>query len=158
MLYLCAGFIIAAHVNRVEEYSVSPQPLHLCLLARNLPLTLIESAIRHFGPVQSQHVNAHGDLPLHIAAREWRPDEDAEEDFLPRILNLYPDGARVLNEQEKLPLDVAVDDGRRWNSGIRLLLNAHPLALQSRAIPHALFPMILGELLEKVTRALLLDF
>jgi hypothetical protein len=147
-LYKCAGYIVAAHADRVEEYEQKPLLVHVCVQAQHIPRNLVEIVIRRFGRVQSRQANARGDLPLHIAAAHWRPDAEDYEDFLPRILNVYPEGARVLNQQDKLHLELAVDAGRSWNTGIRLLLNANPLALRKRSIPYSLFPIILGELLQ----------
>jgi hypothetical protein len=121
--------------------------VHACLQARNLPIAFVQRVFRRFGSEQFRIKNTQGNLPLHYAA-EQLPGMDSV-DFLPLILSGYLEGASVRNQQGKLPLDLAVDAGRRWNTGIRLLLNAHPLALQTQAIQYILFPMILGELLQE---------
>jgi hypothetical protein len=153
MYYDCARYISAAHANVTAD-----QPLlHLCLQASEYTRGSCEAChlaawSSEAGSKQVQIQNYVGYLPLHYAAAHV-PVED-NVDLLPLVLTLHPEGALMQNHQGKLPLDVAVDAGRGWNTGIRLLSQANPLALQTRAIPYELFPMILGELLQQSDKSI----
>jgi ankyrin repeat protein len=59
------------------------------------------------------HINALCDynLPLHFAAS----NVDAKHDFVHALVELYPSGCSVLNNEGKLPLHIACEKGKRWD-------------------------------------------
>jgi ankyrin repeat protein len=128
-----------------EHHRHEHQPMvHACLQANNFPFALTERAIRRY-PQQLQQADSDGDLPLHIASR-IRPDED-DDNLFEEIVNLYPKAASMWNKERKIPLDVAIESGgRRWNSGISCLLEAHPVGIESRGLASKLYPMIFAQL------------
>jgi len=88
---------------------------------------------------------------LHVIARQTPPaeggvDEDYDLDFLYRVLTLCPAAAAQWNKEHQTPLYVAIHCGRKWNSGIRRLLDANPAAIGNIQLPRRLFPFLLAKL------------
>jgi hypothetical protein len=141
------------------------QPIvHACLQAPDFPLALTERAIKRY-PEQLRQPDEKGDLPLHIVARQLSPASQAvtneeddseeksqngyeEEDFLNQVIAMYPAAASRWNHQRQTPLDVAIESGRRWNSGIARLLEAHPAGLENRRLPLGYYPKVLAQIVK----------
>jgi len=123
--------------------------------AGDVPMSLLEQAIRHHSLSQADD---EGNLPLHLIAdlrRQQTQTDDDEEDagestmyLLTTILQKHPAAAGVRNHNDRLPIDLAIESGRRWDTGIALLLDAHPLSgMDRRFRTFAHFPLIFDELL-----------
>ena len=100
-------------------------------------------------PPQLKEPNFEGDLPLHVVARlspppkgEEEEEDDDEGDFLDRVVSLYPGAASKWNRQGQIPLMLALQSGRTWNSGIRRLLEAHPAGIDDLQLPPRLYPIL----------------
>jgi hypothetical protein len=133
--------------------------VHACLHAVDFPLALIERAMKRYMEQLGQ-ADAEGDLPLHIMARQAPPppeedsdDGDDDDDggmlLLDELVSLYPPAAAKWNHQRQIPLDVAIASGRRWRTGIRQLLEAHPAGIESRGIPLRVYPLIFEKLIQE---------
>ena len=111
-----------------------------------------------------------GNLPLHVVAdlrRQPAPqttqddDDDDDDDeagesslhLLRKILRQHPGAASVRNHAGWLPIDLAIASGRRWETGIELLLDAYPLAgLDRRFTLPEHYPLLFDELLNRKNR------
>jgi hypothetical protein len=142
----------------------------------HVPISLINNAIqwdfRSFLVAEPRY----GNLPLHlIAMKQQDPhattmnnnddsdqendynDESAETDMyiLQKILEMAPGCCAISNSAGCLPLDLAIAAGRRWQTGISLLVDAYPAALAAKENDNlALFParqlhLVLHELLTR---------
>ena len=138
--------------NLMQPHEQQQPILHACLLGRDFPFALKERAMKRYRS-QLKHTNANGDLPLHIISRlpppkrvEEDDEDDFEGDFLERILSLYPAAAAVCNQEGQIPLVLATKNGRRWNSGVSLLLEAHPFGVEDLQLPLQLYPMLFERL------------
>jgi ankyrin repeat protein len=123
--------------------------LHACLKANDIPLALIERAMKRYHD-QLEEIDDLGDLPLHLVAAQGQAD-DTEDDLLGEILNAYPPAACVRNNRGALPLDLAIASGRRWKTGIEKLLQVNPEALMESTvsvISDSLYPLIVATLLQ----------
>jgi hypothetical protein len=131
------------------------QPMvHACLQAVNFPLALTDRAMKRYIEQLGQ-ADAEGDLPLHIIMARRAPPESEERDgdmfllLLDELVSLYPAAAKEWNHQRQIPLDVAIASGRRWRTGIRQLLEAHPAGIESQGIPVRVYPLILEKLIQE---------
>mmetsp|Transcript_19763 Transcript_19763/g.30497 ORF Transcript_19763/g.30497 Transcript_19763/m.30497 type:complete len:321 (-) Transcript_19763:118-1080(-) len=116
--------------------------VHACLeIGEDCPFALWERALQQF-PDDIFEPGENGNLPLHIAASTSPPDE-LEVDLLNEILKLFPKAASIRNNKDQLPLDLAISSGRTWRSGIGLLLDAYPLAIDDHIQPNE-YPLILS--------------
>ena len=59
---------------------------------------------------------------------------------LSEIVEMYPEAARKTNKAGELPLRLAIESGRRWDSGVRALVKANPTALLYENIPLGAIP------------------
>jgi hypothetical protein len=130
-----------------------------CLLATDFPFALTERAVKRYRK-QLLEPSVHGDLPLHVIASMPPPpkgneddddddddvDDDEEIDFLDRVLSLCPEAASRRNRQNQIPLMLAIENGRGWNSGLARLLDANPSGVHDLQIPLQLFPKVLEQL------------
>jgi ankyrin repeat protein len=123
--------------------------LHACLKANDIPLALIERAMKRYHD-QLEEIDELGDLPLHLVAAQGQAD-DKTDDLLDEILNAYPPAACVRNNNGAMPLDLAIASGRRWETGIEKLLQVNPEALLESTvsnIPDNLYPLVFFTLLQ----------
>ena len=135
--------------NNVAIVPARQLMLHACLKANDIPLALIERAMKRYHD-QLDEIDELGDLPLHLVAAQGQAADDAD-DLLGEILNTYPPAACVRNKHGALPLDLATASGRRWETGIEKLLQVNPEALMESTasnIPDNLFPLIFDTLLQ----------
>ena len=127
----------------------TPQPIvHTCLCATDFPLALTHRAIRR-NLDQLQQRDSNGDFPIHIAARST-PQVDGGYDLFGEIVTRWPEGASQGNRNRQIPLEIAIENGRRWTTGISSLLEAYPggiMATQSLGFSHysLLFEKLLQE-------------
>lgn len=68
---------------------------------------------------------------------------------LSEIAEIYPEAARKTNKAGKLPLRLAIESGRRWNSGVRALVKANPTALLYENIPLGAIPHAFEKVVEE---------
>jgi hypothetical protein len=123
--------------------------LHACLKANDIPLALIERAMKRYHD-QLEEIDELGDLPLHLVAAQGQAADDTD-DLLGEILNAYPPAACVRNNHGAIPLDLAIASGRRWETGIEKLLQVNPEALWESTvsnIPDSIYPLIFFTLLQ----------
>ncbi|CAJ1906381.1 unnamed protein product [Cylindrotheca closterium] len=142
--------ILARYANSKKSQPQFQPTLHSCLRIFDFPFALKERALKRYYQ-QLTVVDATGDLPLHVIARQTPPaeggvDEDYELDFLNRVLTLCPAAAAQWNNEHHTPLYVAIKSGRKWSSGVRRLLDANPAAIGNVQLPRALFPYLLARL------------
>lgn len=129
-------------VERKEQLSQQTRFLHCYLQATDVPLSLIERAIRRY-EFELALPDAEGNLPLHhIAAR--LPTDDAD-DLLPDILSNYPKAASTRNRCGQWPFNIALQAGREWDSGLSLLLDSFPGALENLDFTPTSIPLIIRE-------------
>ena len=67
-------------------------------------------------------------------------DDAKAVDPLSEIAEIYPEAARKTNKAGKLPLQLAIESCRRWNSVVRALVKANPTALLYENIPLGAIP------------------
>jgi hypothetical protein len=126
--------------------------LHACLKASDIPLALIERAMKRYHD-QLHELDELGNLPLHLVAAQSQAGDDNDtdtEDLLGEILNAYQPAASVRNNNGAMPLDLAIASGRQWETGIRKLLQVHPDALVETTVSHipdTLWPLVFATLL-----------
>ena len=51
------------------------------------------------------------------------------DDLLPRVLRVKPAAAAIQNLNDDYAIDLAIQCGRKWDSGCRILLEAYPPAI-----------------------------
>ena len=136
----CARILCLCHGRNSPFYDKDLPILHACCLNNsNVPLSLIQRSLRRDSKLLTTRDPKHGNTPLHIVASFAQDlnDENGEdsemeeeEDLLQEILPACPSAATFTNFSHQYPLDIAIKAGRRWNSGCRALLMAHPAALE----------------------------
>lgn len=142
--------ILARYANSRQGQLELQPTLHACLKIFDFPFALKERALKRYYQ-QLTKPDAAGDLPLHVIARQTPPiesgvDEDYELDFLNRVLMLCPAAAAHWNNEHRTPLYVAIQSGRKWNSGVQRLLDANPAGMGNVQLPRACFPYLLEKL------------
>lgn len=133
--------------------------VHACIRSREVPFALTERAMK-YNSEQMTLPDENGDLPLHIICRvpprvqPAREEEEAHEnqdddegDFLERVLCLNPNAATCFNNDQQIPLVVAIESGRLWRSGCLCLLEAHPDGILETRLPSSVYPYLLERLL-----------
>ena len=161
-LWECSRYLILSP----ESFDLNIPTPH-ALLSANAPVSLVEQVIRHHSLAQMDH---EGNLPLHVVAdlrRQPAPqttqddDDDDDDDeagesslhLLRKILRQHPGAASVRNHAGWLPIDLSIASGRRWETGIALLLDAYPLAgLDRRFTLPEHYPLLFDELLNRKNR------
>ena len=134
--------MIAAHYSTSLEHEATVLPfLHTVLQSPNLPLALVERALRRFAN-QASLPDTQGNLPLHFVARRF-PDE--EMDFLDKVLTTYPVAAQTKNKVGQLPFHLAVQAQRRFDSGIESLLTVDPGPLADVELSQGVLPLVLAD-------------
>jgi hypothetical protein len=141
----CARIIITAHYNTSIPEGLRTNfelPfLHIIVQTTDIPLATIERALRRYKD-QLALADAQGNLPLHyIAAR--LPSEDV--DVLNDVLKGHPIAARITNLAGHLPLDLAIQAGRRFESGLQSLLMEFPDPINDLELSRSVFPLVLEE-------------
>jgi ankyrin repeat protein len=120
--------------------------MHACVRAGSLcPLALRHRVMKRYAH-QLDTPDDFGNLPLHIAASLSVSDDEEDVEEIQQVLTACPTAIQVANIEGKLPLDVAIDAGRTWRSGVRTLFEAFPEAIVSKDIPITYYPMILSEI------------
>ena len=91
------------------------------ILLKSIKLQKWDKALKHLD--EAQEADVYGNLPLHAAIGFKAPD-----DFVLRLLQIYPDATKVHGTDEWLPLHVAA----MWGTSsvvMEALIRAHPQAL-----------------------------
>jgi hypothetical protein len=65
---------------------------------------------------------------------------------LERVLALYPDAACIFNDDQHIPLMVAIQAGRFWQSGVFRLLETNPAGIQELRLPTTVYPYLFEHL------------
>lgn len=135
------------------------------------PPQFIRSAIMLF-PWQVRERDEEGYLPLHRAAmcdrsegvdeeQYWLnkgvnqkplyhrlyPENRAEDNPITIFVNAFPDGARALDKDFKMPLHWAIETGKQWNEGVQSLVKAAPLALGTRDGKLGVYPFMMAAMI-----------
>lgn len=122
-------------------------------------------------PVQLRVRNECGDLPLHIASRQHRgdgcdehhpwlpsgtnqktsvyrhlePEDHAVDNPISILVKGYPDAASAHDGSGRLPLNLALESGKRWvEGGVGDVVKAAPMALVTRDMKTHLFPFMIA--------------
>lgn len=139
------------------------------------PPQFIRSAIKLF-PWQVRERDEEGYLPIQRAAKCLRtegvdenqywlnkgvnqkpiyfrlfPENRAEDNPITIFVNAFPDGAKALDKDFKLPLHWAIETGKEWNEGIQSLVEAAPLALATRDGQNHLYPFMMAAMISNVS-------
>ena len=72
-------------------------------------------------------------------------DDDDEDDFLDQLITMYPEAASTWSRSGQIPLTVAINSGRRWNSGIARLLEAHPAGIEDQGLPLEYYSLVYAQ-------------
>jgi hypothetical protein len=140
--WLKAAFLIQA------EYQCSPllpdtdpglRIVHACAGIRQCPPSLLEFASLLY-PDQLMEQDEEGEVPLHKAAANYA------NDILYDILLACPEASTICNKRGKYPLNVAIKAGRRWKSGVNLLVEANPVAVEGLDLDSRLYPLLWSHL------------
>lgn len=126
----CARLLVIAHGETSDGVDYRNLPLvHACLRAlQYVPLALIARAIRRQRAQLQVTDDVVGNLPLHWVAQS--PAGTDGDDLLAEVLEKHIGAALMRNFHNQWPVNVAIEAGRRWDSGVSILLDANPLALE----------------------------
>jgi ankyrin repeat protein len=111
-----------------------------------VPNELISLLIRLF-PGQLREVDEeHGWTPLHVEAAGPHKSRDKIDSptGLEMLAQAYPDAARVLDRNGKLPLHLALEHDKTWKFGVKELVEAEPLALRIAVGYSGMYPFELA--------------
>lgn len=142
------------------------------------PQHFVRSAIK-LHPWQLRERDEEGYLPLHRAAKCERPEGiDEGQYWLPKGINkkalykrchpenrsedntvsifihAYPEAARVLDNDLRLPLHLAIQTDKQWDEGVRSIVNAAPLALATRDPDNHLYPFMMAAMCDNLNLTL----
>jgi len=124
-LLACALIVSSNDNHEIRDWELPT--LHACLRATpfDFPFSLLDRAMKRYEH-QFQVQDGRGDLPLHIVAA-WSPDEDITDNFLQDVAKKYIKGAKIVNREDKLPLQLAIENHERsWTTGIGFLMSVYP--------------------------------
>jgi ankyrin repeat protein len=132
------------------------------------PPQFIRSAIMLF-PWQVKERDENGYLPLHRAAmcirnegidenQYWLnkgvnqkpiyfrlfPENRSEDNPITIFVKSYPDGAKALDYNNRLPLHWALETGKKWHEGVKSLVIAAPFALSTRDSTYRIYPFMMA--------------
>ena len=123
-----------------------------------LPLQRVSMCYRREGVDENQYWLNKGvnQKPLYF---RLFPENRAQDNPITIFVNAFPDGARALDKDFKLPLHWAIETGKQWNEGVQSLVQAAPLALGTRDGKHRLYPFMMAAMIGNVglTLQLLLE-
>lgn len=109
--------------------STNEQPwsiLHALAFAGGCPREVAQLAVALY-PDQARTTDAAGNLPLHLLCSSHRNDNDCEL-LLQALLETHPESAKCVNQEGRLPLNVALARGKH-GTFIQRLITAEPLVL-----------------------------
>lgn len=162
-LWRTVHVLISACIH-LENMDMCQPLLHVCLQGRSdlVPFGLLHRVLAR---IPLDVPDANGDLPLHVIARFPPPnkkaislhsieyqsedDEDAIErdaDVLKYVLSRNPEATRQVNREGKLPLAIAIENGRTLNMGIWKLLRTFPGAIANLNLSPGILPFMLQTL------------
>ena len=135
----------------------SPQPVSLVhevvTYQTQLGISNVIPLVVRLHPEQLSYIDAHGNLPLHIAActsvekTRQRYRRFQSVDAVSVLVDAYPQAASIANRDGRLALHLALERGKRtWNEGISKLLDAAPRALMTRDVKTHFYPVQLAAL------------
>ena len=90
------------------------------------------------------HKDHSGNLPLHTAAAKpiSRRCIANHVQIVKSLILFYPKACKSTNNQGKYPLNLAIESGKNWKSGVRNILNAFPEAIDSLDLDARLYPFL----------------
>jgi len=99
-------------------------------LLRNEQCTLVFAEILIYALRDQASVqDSNGNVPLHVIALKTPDDNTMYLKVLEMLLRLYPQACQVSNRERQLPLELMLQSGKTWNSGMKLVLLEHPAAV-----------------------------
>ncbi len=108
------------------------------------PRILVELAIKMHPDQVRERI--YGYLPLHLAAA--CPDNSIMKNddryCITKLLTLFPEAAQRKDGSGRLPLHLAIESGKSWESALKILFDAFPFAVMEIDERHALFPFMLA--------------
>ncbi len=131
-----------------------PHVLHDMISIDRCPPLLIQFTLKLY-PNSIHEIDDHGNLPIHTAAckRISRSKKASSNHILiiRHLLEVHPDACRMLNSDNKFPLQLAAESGKTFQNGFREIFMAYPEAMISlletmpdSLLPHALAKLSLG--------------
>lgn len=83
--------------------------------------------------------DSRGCIPLHLACHAPIASRS-----LSIVLTAYPDGAFVADADGRLPLEIAIASGKKWEEGVELIFLANPAAVRHQDPSTHLYPFMQG--------------
>mmetsp|Transcript_12344 Transcript_12344/g.18966 ORF Transcript_12344/g.18966 Transcript_12344/m.18966 type:complete len:317 (-) Transcript_12344:160-1110(-) len=143
-LMLSALCYLSGKCPLLEGHRTSMPLLHAVVVAgTKCPESLRRRAFSRYS-FELNFKDSNGNFPIHLCA-SIMPDsqEDSEIDDLYELIDKGPQTLLVKNLGGKVPLQIAKESGRTWNTGLSALLKANPESLESFQLQLALYPHIL---------------
>lgn len=145
MSIVLRGTYLSLHNIPTWDDSISFHMIHALIECGSNPRIIRHAIYLHPNEVNAR--DSYGNTPLCIAA--------SKVEIVPEIIDilLQADNRNVIgsiksaqmqNGDKRLPLHVAVESGRTWKNGIERIVDAEPLALETRDIKTHMYPFMLA--------------
>ena len=118
-----------------------------------LPLQRASMCYRREGVDENQYWLNEGVNQKQLYFRLF-PENRAQDNPITIFVNAFPDGARALDKDLKLPLHWAIETGKQWHEGVQSLVQAAPLALGTRDGEHFLYPFMMAAMIGNLSLTL----
>ena len=108
--------------------------VHAALYNTKCPLVLVTFLIVGFPELLSL-TDTNGNLPIHLAAQRTfqKDDRQAYVDVITELCKWYPDGAKMENQNGKLPLALMIEAHQPW-AAVKPVLEVHPAAIHDQSL------------------------
>eukprot|EP00565_Helicotheca_tamesis_P003312 CAMPEP_0185727806 /NCGR_PEP_ID=MMETSP1171-20130828/3393_1 /TAXON_ID=374046 /ORGANISM="Helicotheca tamensis, Strain CCMP826" /LENGTH=387 /DNA_ID=CAMNT_0028396441 /DNA_START=94 /DNA_END=1257 /DNA_ORIENTATION=+ len=145
---MLTGPLRSSNLSRYVGFEMEIGSLaHTLLHHKNCPPELVYFAmVMH--PCESEGQDIDGNLPLHVVCHQsHEKDKEANkawQNIVGLLLQQYPKSASISNKAGKLPLELAMESGRKWAGEIEPIFHAHPVAIvRQEAINFTYFPRVM---------------
>lgn len=136
---------LALHGQPVCEESI-PIPMVHALIECGANPKIVQYVIKRY-PDEVVKRDKYGKTPLSIAA--------SKVDVMPEMIDILLKAeksnkngiirsARMVDNEKRLPLHLAIESGRTWANGVEKIAIAEPLALETRDIKTRMYPFMLA--------------
>lgn len=102
------------------------------------PTEFIKLAIK-MHPEQLQNRDTDGRFPLHIAA-----SAKADQCLIDQLVMSYPDAAMLTDNSSRFPVNLSLECGKTWQSGVQSIFQAAPEVIQILDAGSQLYPFMLA--------------
>lgn len=119
----------------LKEYDVTTFPLHAIVQAPCEPSFLMFATQLCREDVRQRDAN--GCIPLHLACHA-----PVASGSLSIVLAAYPGGAFLADDEERLPLEIAIASGKKWEEGVEFIFLANPAAVGHQDTKTKLYPFM----------------